>query len=384
MTEKRVCAPPRCRPNIHALIPYVPGKPIEEVEREYGITDIIKMASNENPLGPSPKAIAAMREAIPKVGLYPDGSCYALIRRLAAHWKVPPEWIIVGNGSDELLHYLGVAYLEPGDEVVFAHPSFVRYASAGVLNNARCHAVPLKEYTHDLEAMAAKVTDRTKLFFIANPNNPTGTIVTRAEIERLLGRLPNQVLVVLDEAYFEYADSPDYPDGVQYVREGHNVIALRTFSKIYALAGLRVGYGIARPEIIWALNQVREPFNVNSIAQVGALASLDDPDQVERSRRVNREGREYLYAACRRLGLPYVPSQANFVFMDVRQDSRAVFERLLRRGVIVRTGDIFGLPTHIRVTVGTPEENARFVRALEEVLAELSGHPPTGKPQTTA
>ncbi|MBI3946105.1 MAG: histidinol-phosphate transaminase [Armatimonadetes bacterium] len=372
MSDKRVCEPPKFRPNIGDLVPYVPGKPIEEVEREYGITDIIKLASNENSLGPSPKAVAAMQAAIPQVGLYPDGSCYALTRRLAAHWDVPADQIIVGNGSDELLHYLGVAYLEAGDEAIFAHPSFVRYASAGVLNNARCVAVPLKDFTHDLEAMAAAVTDRTKLLFIANPNNPTGTIVTRAALDRLLAQLPEQVLVVLDEAYFEYADAPDYPDGVAYVRQGRNVIALRTFSKIYALAGLRVGYGIARPEIIWALNQVREPFNVNSIGQVGALASLDDPNQVERGRRVNRDGREYLYAACERLGLPYVPSQANFVFLDALKESRAVFERLLRRGVIVRTGDIFGLPTHIRVTVGTPEENARFVRALEEVLAELA------------
>lgn len=371
MSTKPACDPPVCRPNIRDLVPYVPGKPIEEVEREYGITDIIKLASNENPLGPSPKALAAMRSAIENVRLYPDGSCYQLVQRLARHWNVPADHIAVGNGSDEILHYLGVAYLRPGDEVVHAHPSFVRYESAAVLNEARCIAVPLKHYTHDLDAMAGAVTDRTRLVFVCNPNNPTGTMNTQAEVDRLLDRLPDQVLVVLDEAYYEYVDSPDYPDSLGYVRDGRNVVVLRTFSKIYALAGLRVGYAIARPEIIWAIHQVREPFNVNSIAQAAALASLDDPDQVERARRVNLEGRAYLYAACERLGLPCVPTQANFVFMDVKADSRAVFQGLLRRGVIVRTGDIFGMPTHIRVTIGTPEENARFVRALEEVLAEV-------------
>lgn len=371
MSSKPACAPPECRPSIHNLVPYVPGKPIEEVQREYGITDIIKLASNENPLGPSPKVIEAMKAAVENARLYPDGSCYALVQRLAQYWNVPADHVAVGNGSDELLHYLGLAYLRAGDEVVLAHPSFVRYESAAVLNECRCVRVPLKNYTHDLEAMADAVTERTRLLFICNPNNPTGSINTRAEVERLLDRVPDRVLVILDEAYYEYVESPDYPDSLEYVRQGRNVIALRTFSKIYALASLRVGYGIARPEIIWAINQVREPFNVNSIGQVAALASLDDPDQVERGRRVNRDGRSYLYAACERLGLPYVPSQANFVFIDVKADSRVVFQGLLRRGVIVRTGDIFGLPTHLRVSIGTAEENARFVRALEEVLAEV-------------
>jgi histidinol-phosphate aminotransferase len=371
MSKKPACAPPTCRPNVHDLVPYVPGKPIEEVEREYGITDIIKLASNENPYGPSPRAVEAMKAAVENTRLYPDGSCFSLTKRLSQHLDMPTDQIVVGNGSDEILHYLGVAYLEPGDEIIQAHPSFVRYESAAVLNACRCISVPLKDFTHDLDAMADAVTDRTKLLFVCNPNNPTGTMVTRGAVERLLDRIPDRVLVIMDEAYFEYVEDPEYPDALTYIREGRNVISLRTFSKIYALAGLRVGYGVARPEIIWAIHQVREPFNVNSIAQIGALASLDDPDQVERGRRVNRDGRSYLYAACERMGLPCVPSQANFVFMDVKADSRAVFQGLLRRGVIVRTGDIFGHPTHIRVTIGTPEENARFVRALEEVLAEL-------------
>ncbi|HHX40671.1 MAG TPA: histidinol-phosphate transaminase, partial [Armatimonadetes bacterium] len=287
MSKKPASAPPICRSNIHDLVPYVPGKPIEEVEREYGITDIIKLASNENPYGPSPRVVEAMKEALESIRLYPDGSCFSLTQRLSQHLDLPADHIVVGNGSDEIIHYLGIAYLEPGDEVVQAHPSFVRYEAAATLNGCQCIQVPLKDYTHDLDAMADAVTPRTKLLFITNPNNPTGTIVTRSAVDRLLDRLPERVLVVMDEAYYEYVEDPEYPDSVAYIREGRNVISLRTFSKIFALAGLRVGYGIARPEIIWAIHQVREPFNVNSIAQVGAIASLDDPDQVERGPRVN-------------------------------------------------------------------------------------------------
>ncbi|HIE53435.1 MAG TPA: histidinol-phosphate transaminase [Armatimonadetes bacterium] len=355
------------------LKPYVPGKPIEEVKRELGLTEVLKLASNENALGPSPKAVQALQEAAATVGLYPDGSCSALKQALAAHWNLEPEQIIIGNGSDELIQFIGLTFLAPGDEVIQADPSFVRYEAAAILNQAKCLKVPLRNFTSDLEAMAARLTPRTKLIFVANPNNPTGTMNTRDEVERLLDRVPDHVLVVLDEAYYEYVDDPDYPDSLQYVREGRNVIVLRTFSKIYALAGLRVGYGLARPDLIGYLNQVREPFNVNSLAQVAALASLQDPEQVERARRMNREGKEQLYRAFTELGLPYVPSQANFVLVDVKRDSRQVFAALLRRGVIVRTGDIFGLPTHLRVTVGKPEENERFIAALREVLQEAWG-----------
>jgi len=355
------------------LKPYVPGKPIEEVKRELGLTEVLKLASNENALGPSPKAVQALQEAAATVGLYPDGSCSALKQALAAHWNLEPEQIIIGNGSDELIQFIGLTFLAPGDEVIQADPSFVRYEAAAILNQAKCLKVPLRNFTSDLEAMAARLTPRTKLIFVANPNNPTGTMNTRDEVERLLDRVPDHALVVLDEAYYEYVDDPDYPDSLQYVREGRNVIVLRTFSKIYALAGLRVGYGLARPDLIGYLNQVREPFNVNSLAQVAALASLQDPEQVERARRMNREGKEQLYRAFTELGLPYVPSQANFVLVDVKRDSRQVFAALLRRGVIVRTGDIFGLPTHLRVTVGKPEENERFIAALREVLQEAWG-----------
>lgn len=358
------------RANVHRLRPYVPGKPIEEVEREYGVRNVLKLASNENPLGPSSLAVEAIRQSATEVGLYPDAGCQALTRELAAHWGVAPENLILGNGSDEIIHYLGVAFLRPGDEVLTAHPSFIRYESAAILNEAEYIAVPLRDFRYDLPAMAERLSPRTRLVFIANPNNPTGTIVTRVELERFLDALPKQALVVMDEAYYEYVDSPDYPHCWEHVREGRNLVILRTFSKIYALAGLRVGYGMARPEIIQVLHQVREPFNVNLVAQAAARASLKDPGQVTRSRETNRAGKAYLTAELERMGLQVVPTEANFVFVDLKRDCRAVFEALLRRAVVVRTGDIFGLPTHIRVTIGTPEQNERFVRELKAVLAD--------------
>jgi histidinol-phosphate aminotransferase len=371
-TEAPIVPLPVVADNIRRLKPYVPGKPIEEAQREYGLTDFCKLASNENPLGPSPHAVAAIQEAAAKLELYPDAACYRLTRELARHWGVAPENLIIGNGSDEIIQFIGLAFVQPGDEVLTSHPSFVRYEAAAVLNNGKLVEVPLRDLTFDLDAMAGRLTERTRVVFIANPNNPTGTMVTRAELDRFLDRVPPQVVVALDEAYFEYADSPDYPDGLEYVRQGRNVIVLRTFSKIYGLAGLRVGYGIARPELIHSLHQVREPFNVNSLAQAAACASLTDPDQVERSRQVNQEGKAALTAAFQAMGLQFAPTEANFILVDVKQECRAVYEGLLRRGVIVRTGDIFGLPTHLRVTIGTPPQNERFLRELRAVLGVAS------------
>lgn len=364
-----VIAASLARENVQRLRPYVPGKPIEEVEREYGVSDVLKLASNENPLGPSPLAVEAIRQAATEVGLYPDDGCYFLSRELASHWKVAPEALILGNGSDEIIHYLGVAFLRPGDELLTAHPSFALYESAAILNEAEYVAVPLRDYRYDLPAMAERLSPRTRLIFIANPNNPTGTIVSRAELERFLDRVPPQAVVVMDEAYYEYVDSADYPQCWEYVREGRNLVILRTFSKIYGLAGLRVGYGMARPEIIHSLHQVREPFNVNLIAQAAARASLKDPGQVSRSRETNRAGKQFLTMALEGLGLDVVPTEANFLFVDLKRECRAVFEALLRRAVVVRTGDVFGLPTHVRVTIGTPEQNERFLRELRAVLA---------------
>lgn len=363
--------PPAVPSHIQRLRPYVPGKPIEEVQREYGLTDIIKLASNENPLGPSPRAVEAIRTACGNLAFYPEGSCHDLVQALSDRWEITPENLIVGNGSDEIIHYLGLAYLRPGDEVLTGAPSFVQYEACAILGQAEFVAVPLKDHKFDLDAMAERLSPKTRLVFIANPNNPTGTIVGRPAIERFLDRCPEETVVVLDEAYYEYADDPTYPHSLDYLRQERNVIILRTFSKIYALAALRVGYGMARPEIIAALQQVREPFNVNTLAQVAALASLHDPDQVERSRRANAEGRDYLYGEFRRLGLPYVETHANFVIVDVGRPDPAVYQALLERGVIVRGGSRLGLPGCLRVTIGRPEHNRRFIAELEAVLAAL-------------
>lgn len=362
--------PPQIPPHVQRLKPYIPGKPIEEVQRELGLTDIVKLASNENPLGPSPRAVEAIRGALDNLALYPDASCFALTNALSAHLEVPTDHLIIGNGSDEVIHYLGVAFVRPGDEVLTGDPSFLRYEAAAVLNEAEFVVTPLRDQRFDLDAMADRITGKTRMVFIANPNNPTGTMVGRAAVERFLDRCPDHVIVVMDEAYYEYVDDPDYPVSLDYVREGRNVVVLRTFSKIYALAALRVGYGVARPEIAAALHQVREPFNVNSLAQAAALASLQDPEQVTRSRRLNAEQRDYLYGEFRRLGLPYVETQANFVIVDVGRPAKPVFQALLQRGVIVRSGDVLGLPTHLRATIGRPEDNRRFVRELEAVLRD--------------
>lgn len=366
--------PPSIPPHVERLRPYVPGKPIEEVEREFGLTDIVKLASNENPLGPSPHALEAIQGALANLALYPDGACFALTNALCRHWGVQPENLVIGNGSDEIIHYLGLAFLRPGDEVLTGDPSFVRYESAAVLNQATFVATPLDGFRFDLDAMAERITPRTRLIFIANPNNPTGTVVGRSAVERFLNRVPEEALVVMDEAYYEYVDDPEYPQSWDYVREGRNVVILRTFSKIYALAALRVGYGMARPEIIHALHQVREPFNVNSLAQAAAIASLQDPNQVPQSWKSNLENREYLYREFERLGLPHVETQANFVLVDVRRPSRPIYEALMRRGVIVRV--LGGLDSYLRVTIGRRSDNERFIRELEAVLAEVHNDEP--------
>lgn len=358
------------RPNVLELEPYSPGKPIDEVKRELGLTDVIKLASNENPLGPSPRAIEAAMQAMQQVNLYPDGNCYALRQALARHLGVPPDHLLFGNGSDELIHFIGLTFLQPGDEVITGDPSFVRYAAAAKLNNAPLHLVPLREHRFDLPAILKQVNEHTRLIFIANPNNPTGTIVTADEVEAFLRALPEHVVVVWDQAYQEYVSRADYPDTLRYVREGRPVIVLRTFSKAYALAGLRIGYAVARPDFIDAMNRVREPFNVNSVAQAAALAALEDQEHLRRAVELNRQALEYFYRHFERLGLRYVPSEANCVMVDLGRDSQPVFQALLRKGVIVRTGHIFGLPTYLRITTGKPEENERFICALEEVLQE--------------
>lgn len=359
-----------CRKCILNLKPYVPGKPIEEVKRELGIDDVIKMASNENPFGPSPRAIAAMQEALNDAALYPDGSCYELRKALAAHLGVDGDMIIFGAGGDEVIFYLGMAFLNPGDNLVQADPSFMEYLAAATVMDCPVTMVPLTNFTHDLDAMLAAANEKTKIVVITNPNNPTGTIVSADDVERFLDKLPSGCVTLLDEAYYEYVDDPNYTRSIEWVKQGRNVLALRTFSKVYGLAGLRVGYGVGPKHIIESLERVRAPFNVSSIAQVGAIASLADPNQVRRTAEQNRRSKEYFYRELDRMGLPYTPTQANFLWIDTQRDCQEVFKSLLKLGVIVRTGDIFGHPTHIRVTTGTDEMNERFIASLGEVLGK--------------
>jgi len=359
---------PITRPCVRQLTPYTPGKPIEEVQREFGLTDVVKLASNENPLGPSPKAVEAICAAAAGVSLYPDNDCYQLRRALAAKLDFPPGQILLGHGSDELIHNIGLAFINPGDEVMMCTGPFSQYEFTAKLMEATPVYVPMVEFRYDTKEMARRLTPKTKVVFIGNPNNPTGTIVTRSELAELLEAITDGTILVMDEAYHEYASDRDYPDSLALVREGRRVIVLRTFSKIYGLAGLRMGYGVTTPELADALERVREPFNVSSVAQAAALASLDDSDQVSRTVALNAESKAFLYREFERLGLRYTPSQANFVWVDLGRECRPVFVELLKHGVIVRTGDIFGAPTHIRVTTGTREQNRRFVEALAQVL----------------
>ncbi len=353
---------------IRTLTPYPPGKPIEELERELGIRDSIKLASNENPLGPSPKAVAAIAAVLADLHRYPDGSAFYLKRRLAERLGVSEAELIVGNGSNEIIELAVRTFLRPGDEAVMADQAFVVYRLVVQSAGGSSRMVPLRDFTHDLEAIAAAVTPRTRLVFLGNPNNPTGTIFRRAAWRALLGRLPEHLLVVADEAYAEYVEDPEYPDTIRERGDRVPVLSLRTFSKLYGLAGLRIGYGVAAAPVIDALDRIRQPFNVNALALAGARAALDDEEHVRRTLAANRAGMAFLVEACRALGLAHVPSAANFVLVRVGDGAR-VYEALLRRGVIVRPMAVYGFPEHVRVTVGTEAENARFVAALRAVLA---------------
>jgi histidinol-phosphate aminotransferase len=356
-------------PYLRGLIPYSPGKPIEEVERELGIRDSVKLASNENALGPSPLALAALRAAVTDIHRYPDGSGYRLSHALAAHWGVSPDMVVLGNGSNELLDLVGRCFLLPGDEVVYGQQAFIVYDMVAQVMGARKVAVPLKHFTHDLDAMRAALSPETKLVFIANPNNPTGTAVPAQALEHFVASAPPDVLVVLDEAYYEYLPPDLRPDTLRFVREGRKVLVLRTFSKIYGLAGLRIGYGLGPAPLIALLNRVRDPFNTNSLAQVAATAALGDERHVEETRAITEAGQKYLTEQCRALGLSVVPSVANFILVDVGRSGPAISDALLRHGVIVRPVVGYGYPTHLRISVGTPPENERCVAALKAVLA---------------
>lgn len=353
-------------PQLLDLVAYEPGKPVEDLARELGLApgEIIKLASNENPLGPSPAARQAMIDTIDRAHFYPDGGGYYLREAVAEQLGLSMANVILGNGSNEIIEFLGHAYLQPGDEVVVAKHSFAVYRLMAQLFGAKVVDVPDPDFIADLDGMLGAITPRTKEVFIANPNNPTGTMVFQEDIDRFMERVPEHVMVVFDEAYYEFLDEP--PDVLKYIRAGRNIVVLRTFSKIQGLANLRIGYGIAAPEIIEVLQKSRQPFNANGIAQAGALAGLRDTVHMEETRRVTHEGRNFLQAEFLDMDLEFVPSHANFVLVRVG-DGKKVFEALLRRGIIVRAMGSYGLPGWIRVSVGTMPQNEAFVAALREL-----------------
>jgi histidinol-phosphate aminotransferase len=355
--------------HILKLVSYEPGKPVEELAREMGLqpADIIKLASNENPLGPSPKALAAMREALERSHFYPDGGGWALRSAIANRLSLARENVILGNGSNEIIEFIGHAFLRPGDEVVTARHAFAVYSLMAQLFGAKTVEVPDPAYTHDLDAMLASITWRTRQVFIANPNNPTGTMVGQQAIDQFMDRVPSEVLVVFDEAYYEFLDSP--PDVLKFVRDGRNVVVMRTFSKIQGLAGLRIGYGLASREIAGVLQKTRQPFNTNAIAQAGALAGIQDEEHMRKTRELTNEGREYLQSEFTLMGLEFVPSAANFVLVRVG-DGDKVFEALLRRGLIVRAMRSYKLPEWLRVSIGTMDQNRRLIAELRRLDSE--------------
>jgi len=353
------------RPVVFTMIPYVAGMTVEEVEREHGVGEIVKLSSNENPLGASPRVFAAIEAALPHLMWYPEQSFIDLKEALAAANGVDPDNICVGHGSETIIQLIPQLCVRPGDDVVLAEASYGRYSEVSKLMEARLIYVPLRDLRYDLEAMAAAVTEDTRIVWIANPNNPTGTFVTRDEVQTFLDAVPPTVLVVFDQAYYEYVDDPEYPDALELLKGGHdNIIVLRTFSKAYGLAGIRLGYAVATARIRELLDTIKEPFNLNRLSVVAGPAALADEEWTRHCVAENKRGRDFLTAELAAMGLDPAPSQTNFVFFDAKQDANELFERMLRRGVIIRPAGAWGLPTHVRVTVGTAEQNRRFLEVL--------------------
>lgn len=365
---------------LEPIKPYVPGKPIEEVQREFGLQDVIKLASNENPIGPPPKTVAALQAALSQLNAYPDGQSYYLCRALASRLGVKPEQVMVGNGADGVILQACMAYLDESSEVIVSESSFPVYDIYVHAMRATLIKTPVRNYGLDLDAMSRAITARTKIIFVCNPNNPTGTINTAAEVEALMARVPDDVLVVFDEAYFDFVDSSDYPDTLPYVRtERKNVLILRTYSKVYGLAGIRLGFGIGDPDILAPMLKIKEPFAVNALAQVAGIAALEDEEYRMASVAANHAGRQFLYREFERLGIFYVRSHANFVLARVGPQADRIFRELLGIGVIVRPCKGYALPEFLRITVGDGAQNARMIESLSVVMERL-GIPTGGEP----
>lgn len=358
-------------PDIMKIKSYQPGKPIEEVKRELGLKTVAKLASNENPLGPSNKAIEAIKKYAGKVNIYPDGGGYYLKRALVEKLGLEEEKIILGNGSDEIISLITRVFLQKGEEAIMGDPSFLMYKIDTQLSQARIIPIPLNDFRLNLPAMAKAITPKTKLIFISNPNNPTGTIVEEKEVRIFLKDLSPQIIVIFDEAYFEYVEDENYPQTINLLNGESNIVILRTFSKIYGLAGLRIGYGISQPQIIKILNRARPPFNVNSLAQVAALASLKDQDQIIRSKKLIKEEKEYLYSKLDKMKLSYIPTQANFILIKLGIKAPYIEKKLLQDGTIIRGMKAYNLTQYIRLTIGTREQNEKFIRALDKIFLSI-------------
>lgn len=355
-------------PGVREIIPYQPGKPVEELEREYGICNAVKLASNENPLGPSPVALGAAHAALADLARYPDGAGFVLRHELSARLGVEPDAITLGNGSNEILELIARAFVTAQDEVVYSEYAFAVYPLVTQAIGARGIVASARNFGHDLTAMAAAITPHTRLVFIANPNNPTGSWLSGTELENFIQGLPAHVIVVVDEAYYEYITQDDYPNALRWLGRYPNLVVTRTFSKAYGLAGLRVGYSVSHPSLADYLNRVREPFNVNSIALAAAAAALNDENHIARARALNSSEMAALTNGFIALGLEYIPSVGNFVAVDVGRPAGMVYEALLRVGVIVRPLASYGMPNHLRVSIGLPAENARFLDSLSQIL----------------
>jgi histidinol-phosphate aminotransferase len=365
----KLCVPQ----HIASIIPYPPGKPIEELEREYGISGSIKLASNENPLGPSPRAVEAILASLSKLNRYPDGSGFYLRKKLAEKYDIPFDGIMLGNGSNEVIEMVIRAFLTPGDEVIMPSPSFLLYRLVVQWMGGKPIPIALKaNLAIDLEKMAEAVTPKTKIVFLTNPNNPTGTVIGKSDFDAFLSIIPLDVIVVLDEAYIEFNTNPDTPSGFDYIgKHGPAAVVLRTFSKAYGLAGLRIGFGAMNPDIASYLNRVRQPFNTGSLAQAAALAALDDEEFLRRTQQTVWSGLQYLYAEVGKLGLRYVPSEANFFLIELACEAKRLFEAMLCRGVIIRSMASYGMERFVRVNAGLLEENTRFATTLSQVLDEM-------------
>lgn len=357
------------RKEICDLQSFVSGKPIEETIKELGLTDIAKMDCNENPLGPSPKVLSAMEQELKQLNYYPERSCSLLRKEMAQRLKISDDMVIFSNGGDNCLFLMSCAFINAGEEIITADQTFIMYYKNAKIMGGNPVLVPLKKHKHDLDAMVKSITSKTKLIYVCNPNNPHGTIVYKEELDAFLEKVPKHVIVVLDEAYCEFVTDERYPNGVNYIKEGHNVIVLRTLSKLYGIAGLRVGYTLGRKELIEGLNKVREAFSVSRIAQAGALAALNDEAHKEKTLKTIKEGKAYLYAAFDEMGITYIPSHTNFIYLDVKRDSQFVFEFLLQQGVLIRPGNQLGSDTFIRVTIGSMDENRKFITALKKLLS---------------